>query len=687
MKVKIIILVLIVNLVWFQGLGAKKKSHPPLQAKYKQWLNDIQYIITKAEKKVFFELKTDRERDIFINAFWAHRDPTYGTLGNEFKEEHYRRLKYVEQVYGRSKTKKGWQTDRGKVYIILGAPLSIQRFSGYTRVYPSEVWHYQVDPSPGLPPTFNIIFFDKNNIGEYVLYSPTIDGPQRLLIGFQGTPGDTVEAYKELYDYNAFLAKTSISLVPGEEVAVGKPSLSSDFLLRNIRTSPQKKVNDLYARKFLKYKGIVEVEYSVNYTRSSSLSQLIKDESGIDFFNYIIELEKLAVDQYENQFYSNIELFGSLTDRTGKNIYQYNKTFNVRLDRRQFQDLEKSSFAIIDRFPIIPGDYRVSVVLKNTNSKEFTVYETEISVPLPSPGLYLSAPLLAYEVKNKSLVSAQTAPFGTRQGNFLVDPGNKFQNSDRMNLFFQLYGASKDLRDSGKIKLLFKGEKNFIREIYKNLSEFPLNETDFLIRVSLADFPYDYYQVEISLEDRNKTTLAKREKGFIITPLAKISRPKTFSKSISINPEAISAYILGTQYLNVGNPSAALPLMQKAFHLNPRVKQFARGLANLYFNQKKYEKVEPLLKPFINPEKPDYGLFFLLGNVNQKSGKYTAAVKYYKRLLEYHGVAVNVLNCLASCYYNLGDKEEAGKAWKHSLKMDPGQEKVKKVLRSLESEK
>lgn len=688
MKKKVVVLILyLIIFLSLQVLEAKKDPFINLSDKHKQWLYEVYHIITKAERKVFLKLKTDRERDILIKAFWDHRDPTNGTPKNEFKEEHYMRLKYVKKVYGRSKTRKGWQTDRGKIYIILGAPLSIQRFSGYSKIYPSEVWHYQVDPRSGLPPAFNIIFFDKNNIGEYVLYSPTIDGPQKLLIGFQGSPGDTVKAYEKLYDYNAFLAKTSISLVPGEEVAVGKPSMSSDFLLRNIETSPQKKVNDLYARKFLKYKGIVEVEYSVNYLRSKNLSQLIKDENGIDFFNYMIELEKLTVDQYEDQFYSNIELFGSLIDRTGKNIYQYNKTYNVKLDYKQFQDLEKSSFAIIDRFPIIPGDYRVSIVLKNTNSKEFTVYETKISVPTSSPELYLSAPLLAYDIKNKNLVLTQTAPFGTRQGNFLVDPGNKFQKSDRLNLFFQLYGASKDLSESGKIRLLIKSEKDFVKEIYKNLSEFPVNETDFLIQVSLEDFPHDYYQVEISLEDRNKTTLAKQDRGFIITPLAKISRPKTYSKSTAINLEALSAYILGTQYLNIGNPSLAFSSMQKAYHLNPRVKRFAMGLANVYFSEKKYEKIEPILKTFINIEKPDYNLFFLLGNVNQKSGKYVAAVKYYERLLEYHGVAENVLNCLASCYYNIGDKEKAWKAWKHSLKMDPGQEKVKKVLRSLESEK
>ena len=158
MKKSIIELILsLIIFLGFQALEAKKDTFINLSDKYKQWLNDVHYIITKNEKEVFFQLKTDRERDVLIKAFWAHRDPTNGTPENEFKEEHYRRLKYVEKVYGRSKTRKGWQTDRGKVYIILGAPLSIQRFSGYSKIYPTEVWHYQVDPRSGLPPTLATI--------------------------------------------------------------------------------------------------------------------------------------------------------------------------------------------------------------------------------------------------------------------------------------------------------------------------------------------------------------------------------------------------------------------------------------------------------------------------------------------------------------------------------------------------
>jgi tetratricopeptide (TPR) repeat protein len=252
-----------------------------------------------------------------------------------------------------------------------------------------------------------------------------------------------------------------------------------------------------------------------------------------------------------------------------------------------------------------------------------------------------------------------------------------------MTVFFQLYGVSPELRQSGRIKLKFQGERAFSKEITKKLSAFPEKETDFIIHLPLKDFQSDYYQLEITLEDKKNTSLAKQRKRFMITPLPTISRPQTVSKTVSINKKAMISFILGSQYMQIKEYRKALPFLERAFHLNPRIRQFALGLSRNYFQLKKYDKIEAILAPFLNTEKPDYHLYLFLGNVNQKLKRYPAAVTYFKKILAYHGLSVDVLNRMASCYYFMGDKEEAKRAWKQSLKIDPNQEKVKKALRSL----
>lgn len=99
-----------------------QKSNSP----YDMWLKrDVIYIIKDDEKARFTSLKSDSEREQFIVQFWARRDPSPATPSeNEFKEEHYRRIAYANELFA---TKvEGWKTDRGHVYIQYGPPDEIE---------------------------------------------------------------------------------------------------------------------------------------------------------------------------------------------------------------------------------------------------------------------------------------------------------------------------------------------------------------------------------------------------------------------------------------------------------------------------------------------------------------------------------------------------------------------------------
>ena len=60
---------------------------------------DVAYIITDAERNAFKNLQSDPELEHFIEQFWQRRDPTPGTVENEFKEEHYRRIAYANDHF------------------------------------------------------------------------------------------------------------------------------------------------------------------------------------------------------------------------------------------------------------------------------------------------------------------------------------------------------------------------------------------------------------------------------------------------------------------------------------------------------------------------------------------------------------------------------------------------------------
>ncbi len=92
-----------------------------IPAKYQQWLDEeVVYIMHPTERDVLLRLQTDKERDAFIDAFWKARDPDPATGRNEFREEHYLRLDYVNERFSTASLP-GWRTDAGRLYIVTGA--------------------------------------------------------------------------------------------------------------------------------------------------------------------------------------------------------------------------------------------------------------------------------------------------------------------------------------------------------------------------------------------------------------------------------------------------------------------------------------------------------------------------------------------------------------------------------------
>jgi TonB family protein len=142
---------------------------PKLSREYQQWLDqDVRYIITPSEHADFLHLTNDADRDSFINAFWRRRDPA-GSPENTARSQHYQRIAYANQHFAEGSTL-GWQTDRGRMYIINGAPTSIDSHpSGSNGGNPYEVWDYMSSKGPGQSETIRLEFADLCNCGQYHL--------------------------------------------------------------------------------------------------------------------------------------------------------------------------------------------------------------------------------------------------------------------------------------------------------------------------------------------------------------------------------------------------------------------------------------------------------------------------------------------------------------------------------------
>src|SRR5260370_53929 len=173
--------------------------------------------MTEEERKAFLRLTDNGLRDRFMNDFWAIRNPRRGAEANPYKEEHYARIQYANENFGRQSGTPGWKTDMGRTYILFGKPASRARFVTGGQLYPCELWFYSNNTaSPSLPSFFSLLFFIPEDIGEYRFYRPYLDGPLKLVRGSQFNQNSDV--YRFLKDFGGDLARAAFSLIPGEPV-------------------------------------------------------------------------------------------------------------------------------------------------------------------------------------------------------------------------------------------------------------------------------------------------------------------------------------------------------------------------------------------------------------------------------------------------------------------------------------
>ncbi|MBC7362161.1 MAG: GWxTD domain-containing protein [Candidatus Aminicenantes bacterium] len=660
-----------------------KEKQPPLPEKYRKWLEEeVVYIITPVEKEIFLKLKNDRERELFIEAFWKHRDPIPETEENEFKIEHYRRIEYANKYFGREATKPGWKTDRGRIYIILGPPNDIQRIEGKSEIYNCEIWFYQGKTDLGLPPGFNLLFFQEKGTGEMRLYSPTNDGPQALLTGYWGDSADYMSAYNQLREIEPILANVSLSLIPGEEnPSLGRPTLSSDLLLRQIDQTPQRLVEDKYARKFFEYKDIVEVDYTANYIDSDYLVKVFKDPSGFYMIHYDLEPKKLSVNQYDNRYATNLKVNGTLSTLDGKIVYQFEKTYPIQMNEAQMKERQNLPVAIYDVFPCVPGDYKLSILVKNEASKEFTSLEQTIRIP-GKPGVEMSSPVLAYKVSPVESTGGKVKAFLIGGYQLYLQAGRVFTAKDELAVVLQIHGLTPVLKSKASLKFQFLKESQVFKEQIIPLSEIA-TLPDVVQVFSLSDFQPAHYFLNVSLMVDGREEITTKEE-FDLTYLESLPRPWVLSRVLPSVDNPYYGHILGTQLYNLGRLSEARTVLENAWAKSPQSEELAMALAQVYVGLSEYEKAATLLGNFVNQEKPArYETYYTVGEALFHIGQFEQAINVLDRAVNHYGTNINLLNLIGDCYLGLGKKEEALAVWQKSLEINPEQPELKQKINSV----
>ena len=662
-----------------------------LGPQHRKWLEEeVVYIILDREREVFLTLETMDDRNRFIEAFWRKRDPNRATPENEFKVEHYERIDHANKFLGRETSRKGWRTDRGRMHIILGEPLEIQTFDGYQNLVSQHLWFYSGEPAKALPPFFYLLFYKRQDIGEFRLYSPLGDGPARLTIGLIGGSNDPIEAISLLRGASPELARASLSLDAGDTVDMrnGRPSLGSEIVMARIYESPKRAVRPDYADAWMTYRDRVSAEYSFNYVPNRSYFVVLNGPDETPFVSYAVELDpqnfSMETDEDETKFYTTLDVSVEARSKDGVVVLANDKEDYLELRPGQFQNARATPLSYQSNFPLLPGEYDVSIILRNRVGKRYTVAETELTVRSPSADEpALSDAILGYTVDELQKTGAAPGEIRTFQlGNSRVQPAADgiFSLGETIHVFLQVDGAS---NDSQLHFALMNGEE-VVQEKTTALSIYlggPVIE-----RFPLRGMVGGRYTVRVRLLDASGAVLAERNARAQVSPRENIIRPWVRRISFNTTTPGLLAVARGQQlhaYRRIpeakvefekaiaADESGDLPMARmRLAWISLQTGDSTRGL----------ELLAPMEEKFPNRYEVVAGLGLGYG----LQGDCSKSVQYLERAMTIRKPDTAVLNIAGDCYMRMGDRERAIQAFERSLDLNAEQAKVKEVLTSLQ---
>ena len=419
----------------------------------KKWIDDVSAIITPEEEAAFRKLATDAERQSFVEIFWRHRDPTPDTAENEYKEEFYRRKAYADEHF--SAGKPGSKTDRGLLYIIRGAPSSIdshpggpymrpaEEGGGQTVAHPFEIWRYR--HLEGIGDEIEIEFVDSCECGDY--HFTLNRGEKDALLNVPNAGLTDCEARGLCSKADRFR---------------GIETIGQGFFNSNLQSKEFDRMEvaaKAFAPPAVQRKAIQEIEAVRSIVRYNPLLFDVR----VDFAKAVegdvlvpitiqVPNHQLTYVMRDGMQHASLNLYGRLTTLSGKVTNTFDEPLRLDVAPESMEKFAATESLYQQPPSMRPGRYRLDVVLKDVNGDKVGIFSKSIIVPdFASEGqLTASSLILADLIEPVAARDIGSGRFvlGANRVRPRVPPSNGapavFLRGQKISLWLQVYNLAVD---------------------------------------------------------------------------------------------------------------------------------------------------------------------------------------------------------------------------------------------------
>jgi GWxTD domain-containing protein len=478
-----------------------------LKKAYVQWIDDVDPILTQAERDAWKKLQTDDEREKFIEDFWRSRDPDPDTEENEFKQQYFERLAYANEHF--SSGKPGRLTDRGRIYIKFGKPDEVESHpaggtyerpanegGGSTSTYPFEKWFYRY--IPGIRSGVELEFVDPTGSGEYRLARNPDE--KDALISIPGA-GPTFAELAGLESRADRLANLG---------GFGRVNYSraqdSPFEVMNLQVELER-----------------DLPFTRNYLSSSTDTPVVNDnplnfDTQINFFrqsdNRVLAALIVQTDNDQLSFTDNgglqtarMNIFGNVITVANRRVGKFEDSVVTTATAEELTSARTRKSIYAKAFVLEPGRYRVDVMLRDIQSGAMGVQHVAFVVPeFPADRLSTSSIVLAAKLENVER-GAAVGPFVIGTTKVIPNLSAVYHRGEPVGVYMQIYNAAIDqttLRPAADADyVLLKDGKEISKqtEDWRDINDAGQRLT--LTRlIDTRALPVGAYQIQINIHDR-----------------------------------------------------------------------------------------------------------------------------------------------------------------------------------------
>jgi GWxTD domain-containing protein len=648
-------------------------AEPELSKEHRRFLDEeAVYIMTPAERESFLALATPADRDEFIGRFWQVRDPVPETAVNEFREEHLERVRKANEKYRESRP--GWMTERGRMYITLGEPQDVQSYPSSTDLYPLEIWYYYSLDIPLFPTALQLLFFKRNGVGEYRLFSPAFDGLKSLIAdpvkrGVIGPMGRVPFNVRQNWDVDIIKA--------AESVGTGENLLSSEVILSELRTPGfvfEKNRRNLTTRVTAEasFGGELPVDMAIDTFRG---------EDGFTEVHLTLEIspEYLNVNQYDDRMLGRYDLIGTVTRvESNEPLEEIRDSLELEIAKTDWETARHFPVLFQRRLDLLPGRYRLELYVRDFVGRRLAILDRNVIVPaFPGDSASVSSVLAAFKADE----APAGAPRHPHQFSFLrlYPRANRvFGAGQRVLAFFQTYypvGAVALLDPSLSVRFtLSRGESVVLDEtnrfrpgaessgvvdVLKVISGPVLEEGEYRLEALVS-------QAEIGFSD-----LARIDFTVVGTP-QEMGRLSTVG--LPPEPRPAEAYLeKARHYLAAGRTEEAIRLLRVALDYEPYFQEARLLKARAEILSGNPSEGERTALEALARDASDVDALALVGLARFRLARFPEAAESYRKALEIGGEDTSLLNALAETEFEAGNREAALSALERSLELEPDQ--------------